>query len=310
MMDQTITNLLGIKYPILQGGMAWVGTWELAASVSNAGGLGIIGAGNMPGDMLREQIRQVKAHTNEPFGVNMMLRSPFVEECVDVVCEEGVPVLTTGAGNPAKYIERFKASGAKVIPVVSAVALAKRLEKIGVDAVIAEGLESGGHVGKVTTMALVPQVVDAVQIPVIAAGGIADGRGMVAAMALGAKGIQMGTRFLASEECIAHPAYKEAVVHAKDRSTVVTGVTTGHPVRCIANALSREYEKLESSGATIEEIEGLGKGTLRLAAIDGDVKRGSVMAGQISGLVDDIYSVKDIIERVMTEAHAVLGQLR
>lgn len=309
-MEQEITNLLGIQYPILQGGMAWLGTWELAAAVSNAGGLGIIGSGNMPGNLLREQIRQVKAHTDRPFGVNMMLRSPFVEDCVAVVCEEQVPVLTTGAGNPAKYIDRFKASGAKVIPVVSAVALAKRLEKIGVDALIAEGMESGGHVGKVTTLALVPQVVDAVSIPVIAAGGIADGRGMVAAFALGAQGIQMGTRFLASEECIAHPAYKEAVLHARDRSTVVTGMTTGHPVRCIANVLTREYEKLEYSGATVSEVEGLGKGTLRLAAIDGDVKNGSVMAGQSSGLVDDILPVKDIIEKIMAEAESVLARLR
>ena len=308
-MKTRVTELLGIEYPILQGGMAWLGTWELAAAVSEAGGLGIIGAGNMPGDLLREQIRNVKARTTKPFGVNLMLRSPFVEECVDVVCEEGVPVITTGAGNPAKYIERFRQSGAKVIPVVSAVALAKRLEGIGVDAVIAEGWESGGHVGKMSTLALVPQVVDAVQVPVIAAGGIADGRGMVAALALGAEAIQMGTRFVASEECIAHPAYKEAVVKAKDRSTVVTGESTGHPVRCLANALSREYEKLEAQRAPIEEIEGLGTGALRRAAIDGDTKRGSVMAGQSAGLVHNILPVRDIIEKTMADMKSVLEKL-
>ncbi|MCI5837355.1 MAG: enoyl-[acyl-carrier-protein] reductase FabK [Veillonellaceae bacterium] len=309
-MKERITELLGIRYPILQGGMAWLGTWELAAAVSNGGGLGIIGAGNMPGEVLREQIRHAKAATDKPFGVNLMLRSPFAEECVDVVCEERVPVITTGAGNPGKYIARFRESGAKVIPVVSSSALAKRLEQTGVDALIAEGLESGGHVGKVTTLTLVPQVVDAVQIPVIAAGGIADGRGMLAAFALGAEGIQMGTRFVATTECIAHPAYKEAVLRAKDRSTVVTGVTTGHPVRVIANALSREYEKLEAAGAPVEVIEGLGTGALRRAAIDGDIKRGSVMAGQSAGLVHDIRPAAAVVEAIMAEADALLQRLR
>lgn len=309
-MKERITELLGIRYPILQGGMAWLGTWELAAAVSNGGGLGIIGAGNMPGEVLREQIRHAKAATDKPFGVNLMLRSPFAEECVDVVCEERVPVITTGAGNPGKYIARFRESGAKVIPVVSSAALAKRLEQTGVDALIAEGLESGGHVGKVTTLTLVPQVVDAVQIPVIAAGGIADGRGMLAAFALGAEGIQMGTRFVATTECIAHPAYKEAVLRAKDRSTVVTGVTTGHPVRVIANALSREYEKLEAAGAPVEVIEGLGTGALRRAAIDGDIKRGSVMAGQSAGLVHDIRPAAAVVEAIMAEADALLQRLR
>lgn len=309
-MKERITELLGIRYPILQGGMAWLGTWELAAAVSNGGGLGIIGAGNMPGEVLREQIRHAKAATDKPFGVNLMLRSPFAEECVDVVCEEQVPVITTGAGNPGKYIARFRESGAKVIPVVSSAALAKRLEQTGVDALIAEGLESGGHVGKVTTLTLVPQVVDAVQIPVIAAGGIADGRGMLAAFALGAEGIQMGTRFVATTECIAHPAYKEAVLRAKDRSTVVTGVTTGHPVRVIANALSREYEKLEAAGAPVEVIEGLGTGALRRAAIDGDIKRGSVMAGQSAGLVHDIRPAAEVVEAIMAEADALLQRLR
>lgn len=301
-MKTKLTKLLGIEVPIIQGGMAWLGTWELASAVSEAGGLGVIGAGNMPGDLLREQIRQVKAHTEKPFGVNLMLRSPFVEECVAAVCEEQVPVITTGAGNPGKYIERFKASGAKVIPVVSAVALAKRLAGVGVDAVIAEGLESGGHVGKVTTLALVPQVVDAVKLPVIAAGGIADGRALIAMLALGAVGVQMGTRFVASEECIAHPAYKEALLKARDRSTVITGRTTGHPVRVIANALSRQYEKLESINAPLAEIEGLGAGSLRRAAILGDTKTGSIMVGQIAGLVNDIKPVREIITLIIKEA--------
>lgn len=301
-MKTKLTELLGIEAPIIQGGMAWLGTWELASAVSEAGGLGVIGAGNMPGDLLREQIRQVKAHTKKPFGVNLMLRSPFVEECVATVCEEKVPVITTGAGNPGKYIERFKASGAKVIPVVSAVALAKRLASVGVDAVIAEGLESGGHVGKVTTLALVPQVVDAVELPVIAAGGIADGRALIAMLALGAVGVQMGTRFVASEECIAHPAYKEALLKARDRSTVITGRTTGHPVRVIANALSRQYEKLESINAPLAEIEGLGAGSLRRAAILGDMKTGSIMVGQIAGLVNDIKPVREIITSIIKEA--------
>lgn len=301
-MKTKLTELLGIEAPIIQGGMAWLGTWELASAVSEAGGLGVIGAGNMQGDLLREQIRQVKAHTKKPFGVNLMLRSPFIEECVTVVCEEKVPVITTGAGNPGKYIERFKESGAKVIPVVSAVALAKRLAGVGVDAVIAEGLESGGHVGKVTTLALVPQVVDAVELPVIAAGGIADGRTLIAMLALGAVGVQMGTRFVASEECIAHPAYKEALLKARDRSTVITGRTTGHPVRVIANALSRQYEKLESINAPLAEIEGLGAGSLRRAAILGDMKTGSIMAGQIAGLVNDIKPVREIITSIIKEA--------
>ncbi len=309
MIHNEITTLLGIRYPILQGGMAWLGTWELASAVSEAGGLGIIGSGNMSGDLLREQIRQVKAHTDKPFGVNLMLRSAFVEECVKTVCEEKVPVITTGAGNPGKYISQFRAAGAKVIPVISSVALGRRLERIGVDAVIAEGLESGGHVGKMTTMTLVPQAVDALRIPVIAAGGIADGRGMAAVFALGAQGIQMGTRFLASNECIAHPAYKEAILKARDRSTVVTGVSTGHPVRCLANALTREYEKLESVHAPINEIEGLGAGSLRRAAIEGDVKRGSVMAGQIAGLVKDIRPVREIIEGIVEEAAGVIAGL-
>lgn len=304
-MKTKLTELLGIEAPIIQGGMAWLGTWELASAVSEAGGLGVIGAGNMPGDLLREQIQQVKAHTKKPFGVNLMLRSPFVEECVAAVCEENVPVITTGAGNPGKYIERFKASGAKVIPVVSAVALAKRLASVGVDAIIAEGLESGGHVGKVTTLALVPQVVDAVELPVIAAGGIADGRALIAMLALGAVGVQMGTRFVASEECIAHPAYKEALLKARDRSTVITGRTTGHPVRVIANALSRQYEKLESINAPLAEIEGLGAGSLRRAAILGDMKTGSIMVGQIAGLVNDIKPVREIITSIIKEAAVV-----
>lgn len=308
-MREWITSLLGIRYPIIQGGMAWLGTWELASAVSQAGGLGVIGAGNMPGDVLREQIQKMKAHTDQPFGVNLMLRSPFVEECVAAVCEERVPVITTGAGNPGKYMADFHASGAKVIPVISSVALALRLQRAGIDAVIAEGGESGGHVGKMATLPLVPQAVDALDVPVIAAGGIADGRGVAAAFALGASGVQMGTRFVMSTECIAHPAYKEAISKAHDRSTVVTGASTGHPVRIIANALSREYEKMEAAHASISEIEGLGAGTLRKAAIDGDVKHGSVMAGQIAGLVNDIKPCAEIIADIMADTRRVLAKM-
>jgi len=234
-----MTDLLGIDYPIMQGGMAWVATWHLASAVSEAGGLGIIGAGSAPVSWVREQIQQVRAHTSRPFGVNIPLFSPETEQVIELVIAERVPVLTTGAGNPAPYVERLKEAGVMVIPVVASVALAKRLERAGVDAVIAEGEESGGHIGNVSTMALVPQVADAVSLPVIAAGGIADGRGLVAALALGAVGVQMGTRFVCTTECTAHPNYKESIVKAGDRSTLVTGVTIGHPVRCLRNPMSR-----------------------------------------------------------------------
>ena len=297
--NNVICKLLNIKYPVFQGGMAWIGTAELASAVSNAGGLGIIGAGHMPPEILRAEIQKVKGWTDKPFGVNVMLMSPFVKEVMQVIVEERVPVVTTGAGNPGEYVPALKEIGTKVIPVVASVALAKRLVRTGVDAVIAEGTESGGHIGEITTMALVPQVVDAVDVPVIAAGGIADSRGMAAAFALGAHAVQMGSRFVVSEECIAHPNYKQAVLKAKDRSTVVTGRPLGHPARVIANKLSRRYEELEAAGASNEELEQLGVGSLHRATHEGDVDNGSVMIGEISGMLDDIKPVKEIIEGIV-----------
>lgn len=297
--NNVICKLLNIKYPVFQGGMAWIGTAELASAVSNAGGLGIIGAGHMPPEILRAEIQKVKGWTDKPFGVNVMLMSPFVKEVMQVIVEERVPVVTTGAGNPGEYVPALKEIGSKVIPVVASVALAKRLVRTGVDAVIAEGTESGGHIGEITTMALVPQVVDAVDVPVIAAGGIADSRGMAAAFALGAHAVQMGSRFVVSEECIAHPNYKQAVLKAKDRSTVVTGRSLGHPARVIANKLSRRYEELEAAGASNEELEQLGVGSLHRATHEGDVDNGSVMIGEISGMLDDIKPVKEIIEGIV-----------
>ncbi|MCR5175294.1 MAG: enoyl-[acyl-carrier-protein] reductase FabK [Anaerovibrio sp.] len=294
-----ICKLLNIKYPIFQGGMAWIGTAELVSAVSNAGGLGIIGAGHMPPDILRAEIQKAKKWTDKPFGVNIMLMSPFVKEVMQVVVDERVAVVTTGAGNPAEYLPALKEVGTKVIPVVASVALAKRLVRSGVDAVIAEGTESGGHIGDITTMALVPQVVDAVDVPVIAAGGIGDSRGFAAAIALGASGIQMGTRFVVSEECIAHENYKNLVLKAKDRSTVVTGRSTGHPVRVIGNKMTREYSEMEARQASTEELEKFGAGRLNLATHKGDVENGSVMIGQISGMLDEIKPVSVIIENMV-----------
>ena len=308
MIKTDICDLLQIEYPIFQGGMAWLGTAELAAAVSEAGGLGIIGAGHMPPDIFRNEIHKLKERTSKPFGCNIMLMSPFVKEVMEVVVEERVPVITTGAGNPG--VPALKEIGTKVIPVVASVLLAKRLLRGGIDAIIAEGTESGGHVGDITTMALIPQVVDAVDVPVIAAGGIADGRGMAAAFALGAKAVQMGTRFVLSEECIAHENYKNAVLKAKDRATVMTGLTTGHPVRIIDNALAHKYKSLEFSGGSKEELEALGAGTLRLAAIDGNIKEGSVMIGQISGMLTDVKPCETIIKDIMTEAETVIKNLQ
>lgn len=305
-----LCEILGIEYPIIQGGMAWVATAELAASVSNAGGLGIIGAGNSPAEVVRKEIRRAKEMTDKPFGVNVMLMSPYVEEVMNVIVEERVPVITTGAGNPGKYISRLKEINTKVIPVIPSVALAQRMEREGVDAVIAEGTESGGHIGELTTMALVPQVVDAVKIPVIAAGGIADARGFVAALSLGAVGVQMGTRFICSTECTVHENYKRAILEAGDRDAIVTGRRTGHPVRCLKNKLTREFEKLEERCASKEELEGLGAGKLKAAAVDGDVVFGSVMAGQIAGLIKDIKPVKSIIEDIINEAYCIINNLR
>lgn len=309
-MSTNIAKLLGIKYPIIQGGMAWVATAELAAAVSNAGALGIIGAGHMPPDALRAEIQKAKQLTDKPFGVNIMLMSPFVKEVMQVVVEEHVPVITTGAGNPGEYIPALKAIGSKVIPVVASVALAKRLERTGVDAVIAEGTESGGHIGELTTMALVPQVVDAVKIPVIAAGGIGDSRGIAAAFALGAKGVQLGTRFVVSKECTAHENYKNAVIKTKDRSTTTTGVSTGHPVRVIANKLSREYQEMEANGASVEELEKFGAGRLRMAAKDGDTDYGSVMIGQIAGMMKEIQTVEEIIQDLVKGLPGVVENIK
>lgn len=309
MLRSKLCQLLEIEYPVLQGGMAWVATAELAAAVSNAGGLGVIGAGHMPGEALKAEIRKTKTLTSKPFGVNIMLMSPFVKDVMQVVVEEKVPVVTTGAGNPGEFIPMLKEIGTKVIPVVASVALAKRLERIGVDAIIAEGMESGGHIGEVTTMALVPQVVDAVSIPVIAAGGIADARGVIAAFALGASGVQIGTRFVASTECTVHPNYKEAVLKAKERSTVVTGRFTGHPVRIITNKLSRSFDELEKNGADPGEFDRLGAGKLRAAARDGDVEGGSVMVGQIAGVVNQIMPVAEIMQEITRELPRVVQEL-
>ncbi|MDR3589655.1 MAG: enoyl-[acyl-carrier-protein] reductase FabK [Negativicutes bacterium] len=309
MLKTELCRLLNIRYPILQGGMAWVATAELAAAVSQAGGLGLIGAGHMPPEPLRSEIRKTKAATDKPFGVNIMLMSPFVKEVMQVVVEERVPVITTGAGNPAEYIPALKEIGAKIIPVVASVALARKLERYGVDAIIAEGMESGGHIGAITTMALVPQVVDAVSVPVIAAGGIGDARGVVAALALGAQGVQIGTRFVASTECTAHPNYKEAVLRAKDRSTVVTGLSSGHPVRIVSNKLSREFDELDRRGAQPEEFDRLGTGKLKAAARDGDVQYGSVMVGQIAGIVTAIQPVEAIIQEIVGGIPAITARI-
>jgi len=304
-----ICKLLDIEFPIIQGGMAWVATAELAAAVSNAGGLGIIAAGSAPEDVVRNEIKKAKSLTDKNFGVNIYFMSPHVDKVIDVVVEEKVPVVTTGAGNPGKYMSKLKQAGMKVIPVVSSVALARRLERVGADALIAEGMECGGHIGELTTMALVPQVVDAVKIPVIAAGGIADARGFLAALALGAKGVQMGTRFVCARECTAHEKFKEAIITAKDRSTIVTGKTTGHPVRVIKNKLSLKFEELEQKQASVFELEALGQGKLRLAVVDGDVENGSVMAGQVSGMIKEVKSAENIIQDIIKGAAKLLNSL-
>ena len=299
MKKSRVCQLLDIEYPIFQGGMAWIADASLAAAVSEAGGLGII-TGTAPTDWVRDEIRKAKKLTNKPFGVNIMLMDVHADEIAKMVCEEGVKVVTTGAGSPGKYMEMWKSHGVKVIPVVASVALAKRMEKAGADAIIAEGTESGGHVGQLTTMALVPQVVDAVNIPVLAAGGIGDGRGVAASFMLGAEGVQLGTRFLVAKECTVHQNYKERVIKAKDIDTEVTGRSTGHPIRVIKNKLTREFMKLEKEGASVEQLEELGRGCLS-KAVKGDVDFGSVMAGQISGLINKEQSCKEIIEEIMKE---------
>ncbi|MBO5509941.1 MAG: nitronate monooxygenase [Lachnospiraceae bacterium] len=304
-----LNEFLGIKYPIIQGGMANIATGEFAATVSNAGGLGLIASGGMNAEQLREQIKICREKTDKPFGVNLMLMNPDVDNIAMMLKEEAPQVITTGAGSPEKYISMWKEAGCKVIPVVAGAVLAKRMEKMGVDAVIAEGGESGGHVGEMTTMALVPAVVDAVSIPVIAAGGIADGRQMVAAMALGAIGVQVGTCLLVSEECPIHQNYKEAIIKAKDNGTVVTGRSAGAPVRVLKNQMAREYIKLESQNVERDELEQLTLGSLRKAVIDGDVKNGSLMAGQVSGQLKEIKPVAVILEELYEGAKAELAKL-
>ena len=306
-MKTRITEMLGIEYPIIQGGMAWVAEHKLAAAVSNAGGLGIIGAASAPPEVVREEIRKCKELTDKPFGVNIMLLNPNAEDVAKIVVEEGVKAVTTGAGNPGKFMELWKNAGVKVIPVVASVAMAKMMERAGADAVVAEGMESGGHIGSTTTMALVPQVVDAVSIPVIAAGGIADGRGMAAAFMLGAEGIQMGTRFVASKESIVHENYKNQIIKAKDIDSVVTGMSTGHPVRSLRNQMTREYLKLEKENADFMELEKLTLGSLRKAVQDGDTVNGTLMAGQIAGLIRREQTCREIIEETVQQAQECIA---
>lgn len=305
-MKTRVTELLGIEYPIIQGGMAWVAEYNLAAAVSEAGGLGIIGAGGAPAEFVREQIQKTKAATKKPFGVNIMLMNPEADRIAQVIVEEGVKVVTTGAGNPGKYMAMWKEAGVRVIPVVASVAMAKLMVRSGADAVIAEGMESGGHIGSATTMTLVPQVADAVDVPVIAAGGIGDGRGFAAAMMLGAQAVQMGTRFVVAKESVVHPAYKEKIIRAKDIDSEITGMSTGHPVRQIRNQMTREYLKLEKAGASFEELEHITLGALRKAVVDGDTVNGTLMAGQIAGLVSKEQTCKEMIEEIMSEAETCL----
>ena len=305
-----LDKMLGIKYPCIQGGMANIATGEFAAAVSNAGGLGLIGAGGMNTEMLRDHIRRCKALTDKPFGVNLMLMNPDAPEMARMIVEEGVKIVTTGAGSPSSYMPLWKENGMIVMPVVSSSLLAKKMESMGADAVIAEGTESGGHVGEMTTMALVPQIVDAVSIPVIAAGGIADGRQLAAAFCLGAIGVQLGTCLLAAEECPIHPAYKEAVLKAKDNDTIVTGRIAGTPVRILKNAMAREYVKQERAGADKMELEKFTLGSLRRAVFEGDVKTGSLMAGQVVGQIKEIRSLKEIFETMCRECEQVIGTLK
>jgi enoyl-[acyl-carrier protein] reductase II len=308
-MKTRITELLGCEYPIIQGGMAWVAEHTLASAVSNAGGIGLIAGGSAPIDYLRDQIRKCKEKTDKPFGVNIMLMSPNADDLAQLCIDEGVSVVTTGAGNPGKYIAAWKEANIKVIPVVPSVALAKRMERAGADAVVAEGTESGGHIGENTTMCLVPQVVDALEIPVIAAGGIADGRGMAAAFMLGAEGVQIGTRFLASEECQIHPTFKELVIKAKDTDSVVTGRYTGHPCRNIKTKFSKKLANGEKDGSlSPEEFEQITLGSLRKAVVDGNVDEGSFLCGAIAGMVNEIKPCKDIVEEIMAGAEKLLAR--
>ena len=305
-MKTKVTELLQIEYPIIQGGMAWVAEHHLAAAVSEAGGIGLIGAASAPPEIVREEIRKANELTDKPFGVNIMLLNPNADEVAKIVVEEGIQAVTTGAGNPEKYMPMWKEAGVKVIPVVASVAMAKRMERYGADAVVAEGMEAGGHIGNQTTMALIPQIVDAVNIPVIAAGGIGDGRGVAASFMLGAEGVQMGTRFVVADESIVHDNYKDRIVKAKDIDSVVTGQSTGHPVRCLRNQMTKEYIKKEQEGVPFEELERMTLGSLRKAVMDGDILNGTVMAGQIAGLVSKRQSCKEILQEIMTEAEKLL----
>lgn len=308
-MKTRITELLQIEYPIIQGGMAWVAEHRLAAAVSNAGGLGIIGAASAPPEVVRKEIRKCKELTDRPFGVNIMLLNPNADEVAGIVVEEGVRVVTTGAGNPAKYMDLWKRADVKVLPVVASVAMAKLMERAGADGVVAEGMESGGHIGQTTTMALVPQVVDAVSVPVVAAGGIADGRGLAAAFMLGAEAVQMGTRFVAAKESIVHENYKHQILKAKDIDSVITGTSTGHPVRSLRNHMTREYLQLEKENADFMELEKLTLGSLRKAVVDGDTVNGTLMAGQIAGLIREEKSCADIIQDIMRQAQQTVQRV-
>lgn len=301
-----VTELLGVEKPIIQGGMAWVAEHHLAGAVSQAGGLGLIGGANAPGEVVREEIRKARELTDKPFGVNVMLMSPYADDVAKVVVEEGIKVVTTGAGNPEKYMDIWKAAGVKVIPVVASVALARRMERYGADAVVAEGCESGGHIGEQTTMTLVPQVVDAIDIPVIAAGGIGDGRGMAAAFMLGAEAVQIGTRFVVAKEAVVHENYKQRIIKAKDIDSVVTGRSHGHPIRGLRNEMTREYVKMEAEGKSFEELEYMTLGALRRAVQEGDVSKGTVMAGQIAGLISKEQTCHEIIEELMAQAGELL----
>jgi len=303
-----ICKLLGIQYPLIQGGMAWIADAELASAVSNAGALGVIAAGYAPGEWIREEIQKTRKLTEKPFGLNIMLLNPNADEIARIAVDEGVKVVITGAGNPGKYVEMWKENNILVFPVIPSVALAMRMERAGADAVIAEGGEAGGHVGELTTMTLIPQVADAINIPVLAAGGIADGRGIAAAWMLGASGFQIGTRFLVAYECNVHKNYKQKILDAKDTSTIVTGRSTGHPVRIIKNRLARDFQALEKRNASLEEYEELGKGSLYRSAREGDMDYGSIMAGQSAGLVKKEQTCKEIIEEIFSEAKKIIEE--
>ena len=308
--NNRVCKLLGTEYPLLQGGMAWVADAALAAAVSNAGGIGVIAAAATPPEILDQEILKAKGLTDRPFGLNIMLMSPTASDALELAARHRLPIVTTGAGSPGKVLERLKPLGTIVVPVIASVSQARRVEKQGADAVVAEGMEAGGHIGELTTMVLVPQIAEAVKVPVIAAGGIADGRGVAAAFALGAEGVQLGTRFICCTECTVHPNFKQAVLDARDRSTSVTGQRTGHPVRCLRNKLTAEFDKLDERLAPLEEIEKLGTGRLRSAVVDGDTEWGSLMSGQSAAMVNDILPARQIIERLFREARDVLKKIQ